>query len=142
MVHPGSPAEEAGLRRGDEIVQVDRQPIRSFRNLLSAIREKEPGERAKLVVIRNGAEQTLDVVLDSVREALAESGYLDEQPDGLGPPVMDHDQLAELIRGLESDIQILTREVQSLKEMLNSDPERALDPSERPQGPPSDQELR
>jgi hypothetical protein len=126
-VFPGSPAAEAGLRRGDQIIQVDNQPIRTFRNLLTAIRSKEPGDRIQLTIIRNGAERVLNVILESVEEALINRPDRFDDYQDIGPPSVDHDQLAQLLRGLEEDIDVLTREVRALKQMLSSDPDAALD---------------
>jgi C-terminal processing protease CtpA/Prc len=65
---PGSPAEQAGLRRGDEIVAIDNQQIRSFRDLAGAIQNREPGERVQLTIDRNGQERNLRVRLASSQE--------------------------------------------------------------------------
>lgn len=70
-VHPGSPAQQTGLQRGDTIIEVDGQSVQSPQDLVSIIRERSPGDRAELVVLRNGREQSVQVRLESREEALA-----------------------------------------------------------------------
>jgi regulator of sigma E protease len=47
-VQKGSPAEKAGLRRGDAIASVNGQPVRSFRDVNALGRAFEPGASVKL----------------------------------------------------------------------------------------------
>jgi C-terminal processing protease CtpA/Prc len=65
---PGSPAEQAGLRRGDEIVAIDNQQIRDFRDLTAAMQDHEPGDRVQLTIDRNGQERNLRVRLASPQD--------------------------------------------------------------------------
>jgi serine protease Do len=53
-VQPGSPAAEAGLRPGDLIQEVNRQPIRSTREFLQAVRQSA-GRDLVLLVNRGGS---------------------------------------------------------------------------------------
>jgi serine protease Do len=52
-VDPGSPAAEAGLRRGDLIQEIDRQPIQSLSNYNQALASIGKDE-SFLVLIRRG----------------------------------------------------------------------------------------
>jgi len=53
-----SPAEAAGLRKGDVITAVDGEPLESPRALADAIAEHEPGDTVTLTVVRpDGTEQ-------------------------------------------------------------------------------------
>jgi len=56
-VIPGSPAERAGLRLGDEIRYVDDQRIRTTQELIDEIRESKPGADVDLLIRRNGRRQ-------------------------------------------------------------------------------------
>src|SRR5579884_687339 len=47
------PADRAGLRSGDVITEVDGSPVGSIKELRRLVREKKPGERSVLQVIRN-----------------------------------------------------------------------------------------
>jgi serine protease Do len=52
-VQPGSAAEQAGLRRGDIIEEVNRKPIRDAQQLVDTIRSLKSGETAALLVQRD-----------------------------------------------------------------------------------------
>ena len=59
-VMPGSGAAEAGVRPADVIVSVNGEPANQ-RTMSALSGTLEPGERVRLVVRRDGAQQTLDV---------------------------------------------------------------------------------
>lgn len=69
---PGSPAEAAGLRRGDAIVQVDGVDVRgiSQAKIIGAIRGPE-GTTVELGILRSGATEMLIVPIVRARIALA-----------------------------------------------------------------------
>jgi serine protease Do len=62
-VEPGSGAAEAGVRRGDVIIVLGDSEIRSYGDLLGALRDYQPGDTATLTVFRGGDERTLHVTL-------------------------------------------------------------------------------
>lgn len=53
-VVPDSPADRAGLRKGDVIVSVDRREVRSPAELTGIIRDAREGESVSLAVVRKG----------------------------------------------------------------------------------------
>jgi Do/DeqQ family serine protease len=55
-VAPGGPAEAAGLRRGDVILEVQRQPVSDAADLHRALAAVPPGDSALLYVHRPGAD--------------------------------------------------------------------------------------
>src|SRR5688572_17788755 len=59
-VNPDSPAEKAGLREGDVVVEYDGERVRSARQLTRLVQETPDGRTVKVVVMRNGQKQTLD----------------------------------------------------------------------------------
>lgn len=67
-VWSGSPADQAGLRTGDEIVSIDDQDIEGQRDLMRTLRDYQPGDRVKLTIYRNGQERTLRARLASQRD--------------------------------------------------------------------------
>lgn len=69
---PG-PAERAGLRRGDELVAVDGQPVESFIQLRDYVLAR-PGETVDITVERAGGTQTLPVRVDAVTRLDPETG--------------------------------------------------------------------
>ena len=59
----GSAADLAGLRAGDEVLEIGDQEVNSFEKLIEIIGEKEPGDRVPITIRRMGQEQTVEVVL-------------------------------------------------------------------------------
>lgn len=78
-VYRNGPAEEAGLRPGDEIVAIDGREIRSTEDLLRVLANKHPGEQIRLAIDRNGRERTIRATLESPNDVFAmeeqERGY-------------------------------------------------------------------
>ncbi|HOM15728.1 MAG TPA: M20/M25/M40 family metallo-hydrolase [Thermoguttaceae bacterium] len=62
-VVPGGPAEKAGLRGGDVIVQFDGQSIRSLADIETALRKHKPGDKVRLTAQRDGQEVRVEVTL-------------------------------------------------------------------------------
>jgi S1-C subfamily serine protease len=62
-VTPGSPAASAGLMPGDAIIEFDGDEIASVEDLFTALRQKSPGDRVELTVLREGEEMELTVTL-------------------------------------------------------------------------------
>jgi predicted metalloprotease with PDZ domain len=57
-VQPGSPAERAGLRRGDVILEIARRPADDAANLHKALNALKPGESVLIYVHRTGGSGT------------------------------------------------------------------------------------
>jgi len=66
-VTPGGPAERAGLRAGDVIVQFGDSQIASLEDFAGALRKYEPGDRVGVVVLRAGQRREFQVTLDEPR---------------------------------------------------------------------------
>jgi Do/DeqQ family serine protease len=56
---PGGPAQRAGLRQGDVVLQIDGRPATDTATLNYAIGNHRPGDRVPLVVRRNGRDETV-----------------------------------------------------------------------------------
>ncbi|HEY3395839.1 MAG TPA: PDZ domain-containing protein [Lacipirellulaceae bacterium] len=57
-VSPGSPAEQAGLRRGDIIVALNGQEVRSYHDAIGVINSMRPGDRLGIEFSRRVDDQT------------------------------------------------------------------------------------
>jgi len=64
-VEPGSAAAEAGLQPGDVVTAVAERRVRDLDTLLAAIRDHQPGDSVALVILRDGAEESITVTFGS-----------------------------------------------------------------------------
>lgn len=62
-VQSGSPAATAGLTVDDVVTAVDGTKVSSMIDLAAAIRTKQPGDKVRVTVERNGTERTIEVTL-------------------------------------------------------------------------------
>jgi S1-C subfamily serine protease len=62
-VEPGGPADVAGIQRADVVIAVGSEDVRSSGDLISALRDYQPGDTVGLTILRNGEESKLQVNL-------------------------------------------------------------------------------
>ncbi len=65
------PAEKAGFKRGDLIIEFDEKPVRDSTNLRNMVANTPPGKRVAVRIIRDGEEKILYVVLGEFPDNLA-----------------------------------------------------------------------
>jgi len=82
-VFEASPAEKAGLKSGDVILEVDGQPISSTAQLRSRVGIKQVGEKVSLTILREGKVLERSVEIGSVQPQTAQSANLPEVLSGL-----------------------------------------------------------
>lgn len=63
-VTEASPAEKAGIKKGDIIIKLNDIKIESPESLFEAVHGYKPGDKVKIVFTRDGKEQTVMVTLD------------------------------------------------------------------------------
>lgn len=106
----GSAADEAGLRAGDFIEQINGIPIASSSDLSEQIARHHPGDQIELTYLRNGKENTTKATLQGAETASRDQS-LSEIYDKLGAafsPVPD-----DLKKRLEIRSGVLVTEVKS-----------------------------
>lgn len=110
-VFQGDPAEKAGIRAEDIIVDVNGQPIKSSRELTRIIADFSVGDTIKIKVLRNGMEKTFDVKIAKREETkLAERTRQEPQEAELGIQVSDiTPEIARRFNISESEGIIVTR---------------------------------
>lgn len=82
-VTSGSPADQAGIKKGDIIVAVDGEEITSADGMILAVRSHNIGDTVAVTVNRDGSEQTVNVTLGN-DEQLQEQQQQQQQNNGLG----------------------------------------------------------
>ncbi|MEX1183049.1 MAG: trypsin-like peptidase domain-containing protein [Gemmatimonadota bacterium] len=91
---PGDPAATAGIRAGDIVVSLNREPIRDNTELITGLAEQRPGEIATFGVFRDGRVLEFDVRLaefeqPATEQAAPEQGTLEQTEQVLGFNVTD-----------------------------------------------------
>lgn len=85
VVVPGSPAEQAGLRRGDVILKIDGADVGTAQVFAQKIGQMAPGKSVSLALLRRGTQQSLTVKLQSHPAAAAPSAQeLPAHSDDIG----------------------------------------------------------
>jgi serine protease Do len=69
-VRPDSPAEKAGLKRSDVVVEFDGERVRSVRQFGRLIQETPPGRMVKATVVRDGQRKELQITPQEGRGVL------------------------------------------------------------------------
>jgi Do/DeqQ family serine protease len=62
-VVPGSPADQAGLRRGDVILSIDERPVKNAEDLVNQIQSKKVGAKSVLLLSREGQTMYVQVTI-------------------------------------------------------------------------------
>ncbi|MCF8552229.1 MAG: trypsin-like peptidase domain-containing protein [Candidatus Planktophila sp.] len=65
---PGSPAQKAGLKAGDVIIEFDGKKINSPEELIVSVRSKNVGDRVTLVFVRDGVEKSVTLNLIAAKK--------------------------------------------------------------------------
>lgn len=60
---PGSPAEQAGLRQGDVILEINKQKVEDAGDVTGFIEKSKVGDKVVLLVDRNGTKRNVDLTL-------------------------------------------------------------------------------
>jgi serine protease Do len=72
QVHKGFPAERAGLRRNDVIVEYDGEPVTDMAKFRIRVADTPPGKQARVTVLRDGKRMPVTVTLaERTPEAVA-----------------------------------------------------------------------
>lgn len=68
-VNADSPAEKAGMREGDVVVEYDGERVRSARQFTRLVQETPDGRTVRIAVLRNGQKQTLEATPEAGRNS-------------------------------------------------------------------------
>ena len=98
----GSPAEQAGLKVGDNINSVDGRPVKNGDDLVSDIASRKPGAKVTLGVIRNGKKQDITVTVADRAKLFA--SRLGEEEDSSDSSTPKESKLGLGVRAVTPDI--------------------------------------
>lgn len=99
-VDEDSPAQKAGVREGDRVVEFDGEKVRSTRQLTRLVQETPSGRTVKMTVLRGSDRRTLDITPEADRVA----GNFEWR--------MDRDLEREIERGVEQGLRELPRRME------------------------------
>jgi hypothetical protein len=83
-VFEDSPAQDAGLKAGDVVLAINGQSVASHGDLVRGLKELEPGDTARLHILRNHAEMTVDVTVEAKPHAMNLGCCEDDDEDCCG----------------------------------------------------------
>jgi serine protease Do len=85
-VSEDSPAERAGIKRGDVILALDGQPVSDSNSLRNQISRLKPGTTVEVKVLRGGQEKEMSVRLAEMTARTAANDSEESSPRGRGTP--------------------------------------------------------
>jgi serine protease Do len=94
-VTPGGPAEKAGIKQGDVILKFDGKDVDAMRTLPRMVAETPINKKVDVVVVRQGKEMTVQVVLGELTEE-AEQASLPPGSAQPAPPPAKEGKIASL----------------------------------------------
>jgi serine protease Do len=122
-VSPNSPAMEAGIQRGDILLEVNGKPVSDSNQLRMGISMMTPGTSVKLKLIRNGSEKYLSVKL---AELPTETAKVNSQEEG-GTNALDgvevtnlNAQVAQLLNLAPNTTGVVVSEVDPSSKMADT----------------------
>ena len=123
-VEPGSPADQAGLKRWDLIVELDREQIDAPTDLIRKVRSMDPGERASITVVRDGQRRSFPITLstrpkDSGTGAMPGYGGTRFNNNN-GDMQRQIDRLEQELSQMREENQRLEREIRDLRDQIQS----------------------
>lgn len=83
-VNSGGPADKAGLKRGDVITAVNKQPVADNNNLRNIVASMPPGSSVEVTALRNGRDQNFQVALAELPDRAQPESDDDESANSAG----------------------------------------------------------
>ncbi|HEX5049464.1 MAG TPA: RIP metalloprotease RseP [Gammaproteobacteria bacterium] len=126
-IAPGSAAEQAGFKAGDEVVRADGTPIRGWEQWREFIRER-PGATVAIDVLRSGQTLSLPVAIPTVEDGGKSVGQIGAAPAPASESAIDdlraeqrYGVLEALPRGIQKTWQMSALTVRMLAKMVVGD---------------------
>jgi serine protease Do len=110
QVMKDSPAEDAGVKEQDVIIDVDGEKVNDSSNLKNLISSGRPNDKTKLTVIRDGREKNLTVTLGlrpGAKELVESYGYGGKRFDLLGLHVETYESEAGAFDSINKGVRVV-----------------------------------
>lgn len=125
LVGEGSPAEDAGLKVGDTITQINREPVEDWSTLVEMLASK-PGETVAITIDRDGQTRTINANIARRESSQGQRGYLgvspqfEPWPDGY---VFTHQYgpIEAMVRATDKTWRLMTLSVEMIGKLLTGD---------------------
>jgi C-terminal processing protease CtpA/Prc len=123
-VHPGGPADKAGLVVGDRILRIGDAKVASRQAVVDTLATREPGAVVSVTVQRDGAERQVDVTLgnrsDYIRDATqctTDDADLDDDVNSAGDAQLleENRRLMQMLEKLQQQIAALQAQMDELR---------------------------
>ncbi|MBX3387978.1 MAG: PDZ domain-containing protein [Phycisphaeraceae bacterium] len=113
-VSEGLPADKAGLKANDVVVEADGKPLGGYEALREALKTKSPGDELVLKIYRKGESQTVRVKLakydpEKMNSLIRITRSADES--------VDSEEIVEILKGVEEQVKV---QVEALRSQLDS----------------------
>lgn len=132
-VYPSGPAAFADLEAGDQLISVNGQAVKSPGQLSTRIAAMKPNDQVKLVVMRDGQQQTLNATLGNASDYIDVSqlngapqsangvqGDYYGEPSGHAMMLQQHHHMAKQHERIEKLVLELKQEIQELRKELKA----------------------
>ncbi len=110
QVMKDGPAEDAGIKEQDVIIEVDGKKVNDSSNLKNLISSGRPNDKTKLTVIRGGREKNLTVTLGirpGAKELVESYGYGEKRFDLLGLSVETYESEAGAFASIKKGVKVV-----------------------------------
>jgi serine protease Do len=89
QVYAGSPAEKAGLKVGDVVIEVDRVKVKNSQDVVREVLKKRVDQKVDMVVLREGKRTEISVTTAQMPEKTGEPGPVQPAREWFGLRVSD-----------------------------------------------------
>jgi len=113
-VEVDGPADDAGVERGDVIIELDRKKLDGSSELIELLGERKPGTKVDIVVLRDGKRKTFTVELG--KRPRNSFMFMSGKPDMEFGPMIEH--LRDNRSEFHSNMEELREQMKELKEEL------------------------
>jgi serine protease Do len=96
-VKKDTPAEKAGIKQNDVIVEFNGEPVAGSKELQRMVTAEKPGMKVKIIVLRDGERKTLNATLEETKSEESQAQEAKESPDTLSTLGIDMQTLTEQV---------------------------------------------